>query len=391
MRILFLAPQPFFRERGTPIRALRQLEELSRLGHQVDVVCYPLGRDIDLPGVTVLRVWGHPGIRDIRVGPSLAKLPLDSLLFWRALRMCLRRRYDVIQAVEEAAFFAVWLKRIFRCRLIYNMDSHISDQLRYTGFVKSRWLLKLAAAMERGAMRHSEFVVTVGPVLSDVVRSAAPRAGVLQLEDAPPQEHFEEDPEGALRLRRELGLGDAPVALYTGNFRCYQGVDLLVRSAREVAARMPSARIVLAGGAENEIAEMRRLGGQMAADGVCVFAGQRPESEMPAFLTMAYVLVSPRTQGTNPPLKIYPYMQSGRVIVATRLSTHTQVLDDSCAILTAPTPPDLAAGIVRAFTDIDAGVRLSREARARVAGRYSLAAFQAKVRGMYEKLEAAAR
>ena len=64
---------------------------------------------------------------------------------------------------------------------------------------------------------------------------------------------------------------------------------------------------------------------------------QRPAEEIPAFLDAADVLVSPRSLGTNTPLKIYQYLRSGRPIVATRLLTHTQVLDDEVAILTEPT------------------------------------------------------
>ena len=37
--------------------------------------------------------------------------------------------------------------------------------------------------------------------------------------------------------------------------------------------------------------------------------------------------VSPRSRGTNTPLKIYQYLRSGKPIVATRLLTHTQVLE----------------------------------------------------------------
>ena len=39
------------------------------------------------------------------------------------------------------------------------------------------------------------------------------------------------------------------------------------------------------------------------------------------------MLVSPRSRGTNTPLKIYQYLRSGKPIVATRLLTHTQVLE----------------------------------------------------------------
>ena len=73
-----------------------------------------------------------------------------------------------------------------------------------------------------------------------------------------------------------------------------------------------------------------------------IFAGQRPAEEIPAFLDAADVLVSPRSTGTNTPLKIYQYLRSGRPIVATRLLTHTQVLDDDVAILTQATAEGFA-------------------------------------------------
>ena len=59
--------------------------------------------------------------------------------------------------------------------------------------------------------------------------------------------------------------------------------------------------------------------------------------------------MSPRSRGTNTPLKIYQYLRAGRVIVATRLLTHTQVLDDEVAILTEPAADSFAEGIVRAL------------------------------------------
>src|SRR5207237_10041280 len=84
-----------------------------------------------------------------------------------------------------------------------------------------------------------------------------------------------------------------------------------------------------------------------------IFAGQRPAEEIPAFLDAADVLVSPRSLGTNTPLKIYQYLRSGRAIVATRLLTHTQVLKDDVAILTEATAEGLARGLVAALADPD--------------------------------------
>ena len=204
MKILFLAPQPFFRERGTPLRARNILTALTEAGHEVDVLCYPFGENIDLPNARLYRSPRWPGIRDVGVGPSLAKIPLDGLMFFKALIMCIRQRYDAIQAVEEAGFFAVWLKRLFGAHLVYDMDSYISEQLVFSGFVTRGPLLAMARGLERSAMRAASLVVTVGPTHTAEVQRLAPATTVLELPDAPMRDRFTEDLEGAERLRAEF-------------------------------------------------------------------------------------------------------------------------------------------------------------------------------------------
>ncbi|MBN1269064.1 MAG: glycosyltransferase [Kiritimatiellae bacterium] len=388
MRILFIAPQPFFRARGTPIRTLHQIEEFSRMGHRADIVCYPFGQDIDIPGVRMFRTSSMPGIQDVPIGPSLAKFPMDFLLFLKSFWLCIWNRYDAIQAVEEAAFFAVFLKKLFRCRLIYNMDSFISEQLQFSGFITRRWLIRLVNILERSAMHNAAYVVTVGPVLSDVVRREAPGTKILQLEDAPLQASFQEMPDEAARLREEFALGQSPVCAYTGNFENYQGVDLLVRAAGIVAQRRPDMKILLVGGTPKQVQQMKLLAAQVKGESVCVFTGRRPTHEMTAFLTLADALVTPRNKGTNPPMKIYTYMQSGKVIVSTRVPTHVQILDDTCAILVDNTPEDLARGLLDAVNQPDRARDLARAAKERLEQKYSLPIFHGKVRQAYQELEA---
>ena len=132
-------------------------------------------------------------------------------------------------------------------------------------------------------------------------------------------------------LRAALGLRAAAVVLYSGNFEPYQGVDLLV----DAAAHVPGAEFLFMGGEPAEIAAMRARAA--AAGAPCVFAGKRPVGELPAFLALADVLVSPRRTGVNTPFKVYTYLASGKPLVATRIATHTQLLDDTLAILTDPT------------------------------------------------------
>ena len=111
MRILMLAPHPFFQARGTPIAVRTVLEFLSGRGHQVDVLTFPEGDDLDLPNCRFYRVRQLPKIRNVRPGFSLKKVAYDFLLLTESLRMIRRRRYDAIHAVEEAAFIAAAFAR----------------------------------------------------------------------------------------------------------------------------------------------------------------------------------------------------------------------------------------------------------------------------------------
>ena len=108
--------------------------------------------------------------------------------------------------------------------------------------------------------------------------------------------------------------------------------------------------------------------------------GQRPAEEIPAFLDAADVLVSPRSLGTNTPLKIYQYLRSGRPIVATRLLTHTQVLDDEIAYLTAPTAEGFGAGILAAIGDPERARAVGARALHLAETKYSYDAYLARTR-----------
>jgi glycosyltransferase involved in cell wall biosynthesis len=384
LRVLFLAPQPFFEVRGTPLAVLAMVRALTALGHRVDLLTYAQGADLDVPSVRHRRSPWLP-VGRVRAGPSLAKLVLDVPFLAAAAWRMVRVRYDVVHAVEEAAHLAAPLARVFSLPLVVDMDSSITDQLRDSGFARRGPLLWAAEMLEGHALRHSAAVITVCDSLTRSVRARVPGANVFQVEDPPLVTAAALPPPGeAARLRALLGLGPDPVVLYSGNFEPYQGVDLLV----DAAARVPGAQFVFMGGEPPEIA---RLSAQAAAGGGrCVFTGKRPVGELPLYLSAADVLVSPRRTGVNTPFKVYTYLASGKPLVATRIATHTQLLDDTLAVLTEPTAEGLAEGVRMVLTDPAGAAARARAARLLVEREYSTARFEEKVRRAYASLAATA-
>jgi glycosyltransferase involved in cell wall biosynthesis len=380
VKILMIAPEPFFEPRGTPFSEYHRIRALLELGHTVDLVTYPFGKDVSMLGLRVFRCLRPPFIHEVRIGPSLAKVLLDLTLTATALRRALLERYDVIHSHEEGSLIGIVLSALFGIPHLYDMHSSLPQQLTNFAFSRSKLLRGAFAWMERLVIRRSKVVIVICQHLEDTVREIERSVPTVLIENAPGSGDMPVAGSGA-RIRSELGLAaQTPLVLYTGTFEAYQGLDLLFAAARHVVARRPDAKFVLAGGRAEQIEAARAGARRMGIEGAVVFAGQRPAEEIPAFLEAADALVSPRSSGTNTPLKIYQYLRSGRPIVATRLLTHTQVLDDSVSVLTPATPEGFADGILSVIDDPARGRAIGESARHLAETKYSYEAYLARTR-----------
>ena len=326
-----IAPEPFFEPRGTPFSEFHRIRALTALGHQVDLVTYPFGADVSMPGLRVFRSLRPPFVHRVKIGPSLAKLPLDALLALTALRArAVRRATTPIHSHEEGGLIGVLLAALLRVPHLYDMHSSLPQQLIEFRVQPARASSAASfLAIERLMIRRSRVVIVICPALEDTVRAIDPARTSCSSRTRRARQRTRRRRRRRPRSAPTCGLAPTtPVVLYTGTFEAYQGLDLLFAAMAIVHRRRPDARLLLAGGKPDQVAKARaqaRGGGHRAS--VTIFAGERPASEIPAYLLACDVLVSPRSRGTNTPLKIYQYLRSGKPIVATRLLTHTQVLE----------------------------------------------------------------
>jgi glycosyltransferase involved in cell wall biosynthesis len=377
MRILLVAPQPFFAERGTPIAVRLLAMTLTNMGHAVDLLVYPYGEDVRAPGLRVFRCRRIPFIENVRIGFSWAKVATDVALVCSLLNRARPGRYDVIHAVEEAVYPAVVLRRYHGAQVVYDMDSSLAEQLVELGPVAARlrWLFEL---FERWALSNADHVIAVSEALAARARAVRCAGSVHVIPDIPMPRA---DAPARDDLRALAGPGKR-IALYVGNLEPYQGIDLVV----EAAAHLPSdvnTVIVVVGGEGETLDQYRERVRRRRLDERLRFVGRRPLEQLDHLLAQADVLLSPRTTGSNTPLKIYSYMASGRPILATRLPPHTQVLDASTAELVAAEPEAYAAGLLRLLTNPAHGRRLAAAARSVVGREYSLQAYERRTAAAY--------
>jgi glycosyltransferase involved in cell wall biosynthesis len=363
MRVLMLAPEPIYTPRGTPIAVLNRCRALTALGQEVDLVTYPIGQDVTVPGLRFVRTPRLPGLHRVKIGPSLAKLPLDALLLWTAVRQLRRHHYDIIHTVEEAGV-AGWLLHIISGQpYVHDVHSDLTTVLRDYGFGPRNPVVLLARWLERHVLAGAEAIIVNFPGLVPVVAAQVPDKPVHVINCWPLGYHV--DPALSEKLRSDWGA-TGPLILYAGSFEPYQGIPMLLSAMAVVLDSLPAARLVLVGGRPEQVAEVTRQAVRLGVAGALILTGQRPPDEIPSYLAAADVLVSARRQGINTPYKVYDYIRAGKPIVATRTASHLDVLSDECAALADSTPLAFASALLSVLRDPALAARLSRAATERV-------------------------
>ena len=384
MKVLMVAPQPFFEPRGTPISVYQRLHGLSELGYQVDLVTYHVGNDVEIPGVTIHRAPRLPFIKKVGIGPSPAKVPLDIMLFFQTLWLLLTRRYDVIHSHEEAAFFVMVLAAVFRTKHLYDMHSSLPKQLQNFSFGNHRAIIKVFEMLEGLVLKRCDVVLTIGSDLEDYVLYVNRQANHIRIENIAVH-NGDAAPEQApvAELKESLGLkGKVPI-VYTGTFERYQGLDLLFQSAEIVVQQHPEVVLVMVGGKPEQVEAWQQQVRQMGLANNVIFTGIVSLAASLRYLELAEILVSPRTEGLSVPLKIYSYLHSGKPTVATNIYAHTQILNDETAVVVDPDARAYAEGILQLIKNPKLREEIGRRAQAYAQREFSREGYLSKLESAY--------
>lgn len=388
MKILMIAPQPFFQPRGTPISVLHRLNTLSKLGHEIDLVTYHLGQTIPFENVTYYRIPNIPFIKKIKVGPSKTKVIVDLFVILKVLKLLMKNNYDVIHSHEEAGFFGAWLSSKFGIMHLYDMHSSLPQQLTNFKFTRLKFLINRFEKLERRTIEASDALITICPELYNYVNQQYPDKKQVLIENvADNSSVFDEAKSEEIDIRERYQLTSKTIILYAGTFEPYQGLDLLIESSKIIIPKRKDVAFTLVGGNPEQVEHYQQIVKKNQLNDYFVFTGQVKPGMVPKFLDVADVLVTPRIEGNNTPLKIYSYLRSGKPIVATNHVTHTQVLNNEVAILTDCNADAFAEGLIKIIEDEKLRQEIAENARVLAEEKYSYEIYLQKTQNIYSFLE----
>lgn len=375
-RILMIAPTSFFSDYGGHVRILEEARVLQKLGHQVTIITYYLGRD--LPDLEIVRTRPTPWRADYEVGSSPHKFAFDIFLGWTGLKTILRRRFDIVHGhTHEGAFIGYFLSRLQRVPLLLDFQGSMTSEMVDHHFLNPeglwyRWarLLELRidqladviiASTQQGALLlERDFNCSGRRVypLPDCVDLDFLQPGVLT-------------PEEVAARKAALGIPPGhPVVAYLGLLADYQGTPLLVQAAQILKQREVDVHFLVMG--FPSVAHYRQMAADLGVADRVTFTGKVIYEEIPAHLALGDVAVAPKLSATEGCGKILNYMAMALPTVAFDTPVSREYLG-ALGVYAERTgdPTALADAIAGLLNDPQRCTELGQKLRARVARHFS--------------------
>jgi len=384
LKILMLAPTPFFADRGCHVRIYEEARALKELGHEVLIVTYNLGRD--MKGIDTVRIACVPWYGKLEAGPSWHKPYMDILLFFKAFNAARRFRPHIIHAhLHEGAFIGLILGKALRIPMLFDCQGSLTSEMIDHGFIREGSLLyRFFRALEKLVNRGAEFIVTSSEKGADELTGEwnLPPDRVKALTDGVDTGVFTPWPKG--EARRSLGLSpDRPTVVFLGLLNRYQGIDLLLETVRILKQRGCGMHFLIMGFPEERY---RHMADSMGIGEVITFTGRIDYTQVPFYLSAGDIAVSPKISLTEANGKLLNYMACGLPTVAFDNPVNREIMGDTGVYACPGDPADLAKRIEELLNDRKRREELSVRVRDRAEHDHSWLSRGETLAGIYRNL-----
>ena len=191
---------------------------------------------------------------------------------------------------------------------------------------------RLSRALETWVLRRADAVTTICEGLrQDILVRGIPAEKVTVIPNAVDVGRFPVIGEASSELRRSLGLEGAFVLGFLGSFYGYEGLDICVEAMPLILRDLPNAKLLLVGGGREE----SRLREQVERLGLAphvLLVGRVPHDEVNRYYALVDLLVYPRRSirltETVTPLKPLEAMAQGKLLVASNVGGHRELIRD---------------------------------------------------------------
>lgn len=338
MRILHVLDHSIPLHSGYTFRTLSILREQRKLGWETFHLTSPKQIDCtaseeDIDGWHFYRTPALTGT--LSSLPVVRELALMKRLEKRLFDVASTVRPDILHAHSPVlnAIPALRVGRRLGLPVVYEVRAFWEDAAVDHGTTSEGSLrYRLTRQLETLALKQASHVTTICEGLrSDIVARGIPSNRVTVIPNAVDVESFEMGGIADERLKATLGMSGATVIGFIGSFYAYEGLDLLLAALPKIIAGQPNTRVLLVGGGPQDAA-LKAQATNLGLQDKVIFTGRVPHHEVQRYYDLIDVLAYPRhsmrlTELVTP-LKPLEAMAQGRVLVASDVGGHKELISD---------------------------------------------------------------
>jgi len=312
------------------VRILEETKALMKLGHDVTICTYHIGRDID--NINIKRIPNIPWYNKLEAGPSYHMLYLDALLLFRSLQITLKEKPDIIHAhLHEGALIGKLCSKLINVPLVFDVQGSLSGEMAAHGFMKSNSMLyKIIFRLESIINNVADATITSSTNMAEILKTSfkVDEDKIFVIPDGVDTETFHPNYD-TKDLRKKLGINnDKKVIVFLGLLNEYQGVDLLIESVPQVIKKVANAHFLIMG--YPNVEKYQNMAKELGVLDYITFTGRINYCEAPLYLNLGDIAVSPKiTLSGEGNGKIYNYMACGLPTVVFDFPTNREILGDT--------------------------------------------------------------
>jgi PEP-CTERM/exosortase A-associated glycosyltransferase len=192
-------------------------------------------------------------------------------------------------------------------------------------------------------------------------------------------------------LAHELDLGSGPVIGFIGSFYDYEGLDDLIAAMPALVREQPAARLLLVGGGPMEGALKAQAEASPAVHAIR-FVGRVPHDQVERYYSLCEVMAYPRKRSRLTdlvtPLKPLEAMAQGRIVAASDVGGHRELIGDGITGVLFPPddPAACAASLAALLARADEWSAMRDMARAHVAAHHDWSRNVLRYQAVYQAL-----
>lgn len=334
MKILVIAPTPFFADRGTHIRILEEALALEKLGHQITIATYHIGRDItdevetkiDVRRIRRWLFW----YKKLEAGPDWQKIILDMMLIRKVFFLARTQKPDIIHGhLHEGALIGWIVKKLLfwrKIKLVCDFHGSLVREMESHNYLGGGFLKKVFSFLEKIINRTGDFAVVSSWENKQIISNYRRDGKVETILDGVNIHHYEKLlPKKELKKELELPE-DKIVAIYAGALVPNKGIEFLFGAITKVLKETNNVYFIIAGFPAEPIKKFVK---ENKLEGIVRIISPLNYFSMPEILKACDLGIDPKESSTGQASgKILQYMAAGLPVVCFDRKNNHNYLDE---------------------------------------------------------------